>query len=211
MLVKFDVSAYIGKTVTGDTASVGLWLKEKHVPPTPSQDIALYQSLVTWDESTVTWNNFGGDPAIQADERGPEIARRVVAWSTDQYTYVQWQIPSSLVQTWINNASSNNGLVFISYTTATVQDFGFGTRESAETPRLTFSLQNVAPTVMLWTAMEIGWDSLAGMNYQVQWCTNLASNDWQNLGSPVEGTGGTSTIFDSIRGQQQKFYRVTIP
>jgi hypothetical protein len=61
---------------------------------------------------------------------------------------------------------------------------------------------------MIWTAVEIGWESTSGTTYQVQWCSNLTSNDWQNLGVPLVGTDGTNTVFDSTRGLQHRYYRV---
>lgn len=64
---------------------------------------------------------------------------------------------------------------------------------------------------LIWTAVEIGWKSVPGRNYQVQCCSDLVSNDWQNLGAPVVGTTGTNSVFDSIRATQKKFYRVTVP
>jgi WD40 repeat protein len=62
----------------------------------------------------------------------------------------------------------------------------------------------------IWTAVEVGWRSVAGTNYQVQWASALATNQWYNLGSPITGNGSTKTIFDSCRGQPQKFYRVML-
>ena len=63
---------------------------------------------------------------------------------------------------------------------------------------------------LIWTAVEIGWDSVAGTNYQVQWASKLNTNDWHNLGSPVTGNGTTNTVFDSIRDINSRFYRVTL-
>ena len=33
----------------------------------------LHAALVDWSQATTTWNNFGGDPGVQADEIGPMI------------------------------------------------------------------------------------------------------------------------------------------
>ena len=75
-----------------------------------------------------------------------------------------------------------------------------------ETDPLTF---DIGPA-MIWTAVEIGWKSVSGTNYQVQYTTDLLSNQWINLNRPVVGTGGTNTVFDSVRGVDQRFYRVTV-
>lgn len=63
----------------------------------------------------------------------------------------------------------------------------------------------------IWTAVEIGWKSLSGTNYQVQFITDLASSNWSNFGSNVVGVGGVMTAFDTTRTNSHKYYRVTIP
>lgn len=64
------------------------------------------------------------------------------------------------------------------------------------------------PTVLIWTAVEIGWKSVAGRNYQVQWTTNLLTGVWSNHNGLVTGDGSTNSVFDSIRGVTARFYRV---
>ena len=61
---------------------------------------------------------------------------------------------------------------------------------------------------LLWTAVEVGWKSQSGTNYQVQCSTDLSSNSWENVGSSVVGDGLTNTVFNSTRDAGQKFYRV---
>lgn len=61
---------------------------------------------------------------------------------------------------------------------------------------------------MIWPAVEIGWSSSLGTNYQVQWCTNLLMNNWYNLGEPIPGNGTTNFLFDSTRTNERRFYRV---
>ena len=64
---------------------------------------------------------------------------------------------------------------------------------------------------MIWTAVEIGWKTVAGTNYQVQSTTDLASSNWDNFGSVIVGNGLTNTVFDSTRTNSHKFYRVVVP
>jgi len=64
--------------------------------------------------------------------------------------------------------------------------------------------------VGIFTAVEIGWTSLSGQIYQVQYSTNLVSTNWFDLGGNVVGNGATNYIFDSTRGVDEHFYRVII-
>ncbi len=60
----------------------------------------------------------------------------------------------------------------------------------------------------IYTAVELGWHTETNCQYQVQWISQLATNDWVNLGDPIQGTGSNIYIFDSTRGQAARFYRV---
>lgn len=66
----------------------------------------------------------------------------------------------------------------------------------------------VVPSI--YTAVEIDWNSTNNVNYQVQYATSLDTNNWLNLGNPVAGNGTTNVVFDTMRGQTKKFYRVEI-
>ena len=67
------------------------------------------------------------------------------------------------------------------------------------TPRLSIRASQV----------EIGWDSLAGVSYQVQYRSDLTTNIWTNLGGPVSATPPWNTVTDVIiPGQPHKYYQV---
>jgi hypothetical protein len=55
----------------------------------------------------------------------------------------------------------------------------------------------------------ISWSSVAGVDYQVQYSTNLAQGIWLVLGN-VTASGTTSSIFDTS-GAPVRFYRVVAP
>ena len=69
-----------------------------------------------------------------------------------------------------------------------------------------------APTIRV-SEVELCWQTASNRNYQVQYRTNLATNGWANLGSPVAGNGSTSCITDKLsQDQPQRYYRVvTLP
>jgi len=58
--------------------------------------------------------------------------------------------------------------------------------------------------------ISFSWSALAGVPYQVQYATNLASANWTNLTSPVTATGGTLSFTDSVTNAPQRFYRVAL-
>lgn len=58
------------------------------------------------------------------------------------------------------------------------------------------------------SAVELGWNSEINRSYQLQCCTILNTNDWSNLGSPVQGDGRTNHVFVSAREYPNRLYRV---
>lgn len=57
------------------------------------------------------------------------------------------------------------------------------------------------------TAVEVSWTSAAGKFYQVQWKENT-TDTWTNLGSPVAGTGGSASVFDTTQRSDTRIYRI---
>lgn len=58
------------------------------------------------------------------------------------------------------------------------------------------------------TAVELEWFAASGTTYQVQYVTELSSTNWLDFGSPVIGNNTTNFVFDTTRGDTNKFYRV---
>jgi len=56
--------------------------------------------------------------------------------------------------------------------------------------------------------VRICWPSMPNKIYQVQFRSDLATNDWFDLGTPVPGTGLTSCLTDPVLPGRQRFYRV---
>lgn len=56
----------------------------------------------------------------------------------------------------------------------------------------------------------ISWAAVAGVNYQVQFSTNLTAGGWQVLGG-VLASGTNASLNDVSPPQPQRFYRVVIP
>ena len=57
--------------------------------------------------------------------------------------------------------------------------------------------------------VEVCWNSISNLTYQVQYRSTLTTNTWTNLGSPVIGSGSTYCITDKVPlGEPRRFYRV---
>lgn len=60
----------------------------------------------------------------------------------------------------------------------------------------------------IYSAVEITFPSESGYSYQLQYTTDLNSNDWTSVGAVIQGLGGTMSAFDTTRNADQRFYRV---
>ena len=59
--------------------------------------------------------------------------------------------------------------------------------------------------------VEVCWNSISNLTYQVQYRSDLTANLWTSLGDCIRSTGPTSCIFDPVVvGQPQRFYRVAL-
>ena len=144
-LLKFDLLSFAGRTVTGTSASVtlhcaGYWKMPSN--PATYQDLYAYPVLVSWDEATVTYNNFGGTGGVQPSKYGAMLSSVRVPLSASGAS-VSWVIPNWLVQSWIDNPSANNGVVFIPGSLHDTPEFCWLSREASVPPSLSFELVDV--------------------------------------------------------------------
>ena len=59
--------------------------------------------------------------------------------------------------------------------------------------------------------VEVCWNSISNLTYQVQYRSELTTNVWTSLVDCVRSVGSTSCIFDPVFvGQPQRFYRVSL-
>jgi len=56
---------------------------------------------------------------------------------------------------------------------------------------------------------DVCWSSRTNITYQVQYRSDLTTNVWVDLGTPITGNGLVNCITDAIAGPQ-KFYRVQV-
>ena len=59
--------------------------------------------------------------------------------------------------------------------------------------------------------VQLCWNSISNLTYQVQYRSDLTTNVWTSLGGCMRSTNSTSCIFDPVVvGQPQRFYRVAL-
>lgn len=104
----------------------------------------------------------------------------------------------SYVFTFTANASSTT------VTFEPIFTFGFG-------PAIDdVSVEPIAPLLAIrLSQVELSWKTTEGVNYQVQYRSELTSNLWTDLGAAIVGDGNTKFFTDAIApGQPQRFYQV---
>jgi hypothetical protein len=69
-------------------------------------------------------------------------------------------------------------------------------------------ISNTNVVLKIAQAIELYWESEVGQLYQIQWTSNLQSNQWFNVGVPLAGDGSTMSWFESTRGVERRFYRM---
>jgi hypothetical protein len=115
----------------------------------------------------------------------------------------QWQ---QFLATW-NSGSQTSAAISI----RDILTIDFGNDFALDDLTFTSGIASNPPVAAsIYLAVEIGWNSVTDRLYQVQYSTVLNSNSWFDLGVPVPGNGTTNYVFDTMRGQPKKFYRVQI-
>jgi hypothetical protein len=147
-LIWFDLSRFAGQTVTGP-ASLSLTVSGTIYSLTVSQSLEAFQVLVPWDESTVTWNSFGPGP-ISGTNIGT-TALDAIAVTVRPGSIVTFPLPAALLQLWINNPSTNYGLLLLSTTEMTWQDINFASSRNTQFsgPELSFQTTPEPSTLIL--------------------------------------------------------------
>lgn len=139
-IVKFDLSAFEGLSLEGDTVAFRLTLRTSWKGKRFAHKIGVRECLVTWDEKTVTWNKLGG---TGYDERhfGKELTARNVTFSGKE-AVITFTLPVELVQKWMDHPESNNGIALFSHEKEICKDMSFYSRESGPAPQLVIDLSD---------------------------------------------------------------------
>lgn len=69
------------------------------------------------------------------------------------------------------------------------------------------ALDGATNTIHIYTAAEVSFDTEVGKTYQIQGVSMLSAG-WQNIGTPVQGTGASISYLTPTRQDVQQFFRV---
>jgi len=136
-LIQFDLSAFVGQTVTGP----GTFTVSVHGGPGPiaAGSIALHRMLIPWNEGTATFANLGVTPGAQA---GVDFEASILSTFGGSVGSgnppVNFTVDASVIQSWIDNPGTNFGFI-LEPNTVTSIGFDFLSREGGAAPTLTFN------------------------------------------------------------------------
>ena len=98
--------------------------------------------------------------------------------------------------------------------TSTVLEFGFRDDPSIlgldAVSVMPIPLPSFQSAVRANGAINLTWNTMAGLAYQLQYTTNVASANWINLGGPTNATVGTMSASDVIGPGSMRYYRVAL-
>jgi subtilase family serine protease len=140
------------------------------------------------------------------------------AGATPNQFQIQWNpnaTTSNIIFNQVNMGTFDySNLVFVVQATANLTTLKLGFRNDNDA----FSLDNVsvkpvpAPTVQTSAVvnhtLQLGWNAIPGLNYQVQYKTNLLQTSWINLSTVITATTSPMVFTDNFTFPVSRFYRV---
>ena len=113
-MVLFDLSAYAGQTVLGDATFQGYLFGPTgngwayHNDP---RQVRLGAITQDWNPATVTYNIFGSPLSTGVDWSSGSVTS--ITWSQSEHDprYVTWTVPQAIVQGWMDDPSTNHGVM----------------------------------------------------------------------------------------------------
>jgi O-glycosyl hydrolase len=165
------------------------------LPPQADRVLTASQTLVV--------TNTAADTDIPANPLSYQLTRAPAGAAIDANGVITWtptpsQAPSTNVFTtrvtdFNPNAVNNQQLSATNNFTVTVAPI-------SAAPILSASVAN--------NSLVITWDALSGLNYRLQYRTNLADGEWQDLPPNLTGSGPTTSATNAIGDEPARFYRV---
>ncbi len=147
-LVSFDLSAIINKKVVGP-ATFEMFVQGTNFGFDSSKQVSVHEVLTDWDSTTLTFNTFGAAAGVQfGTDVGIELDSTSIIYPGVGNRYISWEIPQTVIQSWIDDPSTNNGLLLVNQELQNFTDLQFGSLESQNAPKLTFTSVS-EPTIVL--------------------------------------------------------------
>ncbi|MEM6336171.1 MAG: DNRLRE domain-containing protein, partial [Bacteroidota bacterium] len=189
----------------------------------------VHQMTAPWDEAAATWENASSGTAWSAPGAAADHAPDTLAMvGPAVFGYVTFEVPAAVVQAWLDNPESNQGLIFKNYDSAT-DGMEFDSRENANRghrPKLTLTYEGDPPPPpvdgasgaqrfrLAWrddpaTTMVVGWDQARGDGAMLCYDTVDHGSELQGAGcSPYALSHGVDVVHD-YKGMNNSFARLT--
>jgi len=143
-LIRFDLTSFAGMTVTGP-ATLQLFTDTGFPQDSPRLE-SVHQVLINYNASTVTFNNFsplGPGVHFGSDVGASLDTQSFILNSANPARDITWIIPSAMLQQWIDDPASNNGVLINNQITTNAFDVTFNSVENSNPPILSFQTQAV--------------------------------------------------------------------
>ena len=138
-------------------------------------------------------------------------------WTPNQFQ-IQWNTnatTSNIIYNQVNmGAFAYSNLVFVVRASTNLTTLKLGARNDNDY----FTLDDVsilpvpAPTIQTTAVVnqtvQLGWNAIPGLNYQVQYKTNLLQKSWINLSSIISATMNPMVFTDNLNSTPARFYRL---
>jgi len=165
----------------------------------------LSQTLNTVPGQTYMLSFWLADPGIWTSSYPPTPNEFLVAWNGntifDQANL--GTISFTNMQFIVSATGANATLEFGAYN---VPDY-FGLDDVSVTPIPPPVFQSAASAS---GSITLTWSAVAGVTYQLQYSTSLATLNWSNLGAPTNASGASISASDVKPADPQRFYRVVV-
>ena len=143
-LIRFDLTSLAGMIVTGP-ATLQLFTDTGFPQDSPRLE-SVHQILINYNASTVTFNNFsplGPGVHFDSDVGAALDTQSFILNSANPARDITWIISAAVLQQWIDDPASNNGLLMNNQITANAFDVTFNSVENSNSPILSFQTQAV--------------------------------------------------------------------
>ena len=143
-LIRFDLTPLAGMIVTGP-ATLQLFTDTGFPQDSPRLE-SVHQVLISYNASTVTFNNFsplGPGVHFGSDVGAALDTQSFILNSANPARDITWIIPAAVLQQWIDDPASDNGLLMNNQITTNAFDVTFNSVENINPPILTFQTQAI--------------------------------------------------------------------
>ena len=149
-LIQFDLSSLTGQTVIG-TPELKVYVSNGIAPGNgTTRQVSVHSVSIAWDPATATYNNFGASAGVQfGQDVSAAHSTQPVEFPGSGPRYITWTLPPSLVQQWIDNPASNNGILVFNNEGVNQRDLIFASTETANRPTLTVEVPEPSSLMLL--------------------------------------------------------------